>query len=82
MNNTIVAQITRTPAFVVAATDAGLSPEMMGVLDAEEGRAFAPEMAFIRKGDMQMYAVGFASVAGDSIETLQFTDSIMGGRNK
>ncbi len=47
-----------------------------GTSDARHGASFAPEMYFTHKSDKREYALGFASVAGDSLETLQFT----GGR--
>jgi hypothetical protein len=49
-----------------------LSPDMVGQLDAEEGRPFAPEVYFIRHRDKCLYAAGFASVRGHSYLTDPF----------
>ncbi len=48
-------------------------PRIFGQNDAQHGASFAPEMCWVRHADKVAYAVGFASVAGDSIETMQFT---------
>ncbi len=64
----------RQPDFLVAASDAGLSPYMLGVLDAERGELCVPEMYFTKRGQMCEYAEGYESVAGETVTTRQVLD--------
>lgn len=62
----------RQPQIVVAMNEAGLSAYQFGYLDAELGYPFAPEMYFVRQGDMLEYTEGFESVRGESEITRSF----------
>jgi hypothetical protein len=74
MNSNSISQVKP----VITAADL---PRIFGTQDARHGASFAPEMYFTHKSDKREYALGFASVAGDSIETLQFTGNTLGERN-
>lgn len=45
-------------------SEAGLSPYMLGALDAERGELCVPEMYFTKRGQMCEYAEGHESVKG------------------
>lgn len=62
----------QTPAYINAAIDAGLSPRMVGALDAERGDEACPEMYFLSRGQQCEYCEGYEEVAGPTLTTGQF----------
>lgn len=49
-----------------------LSAYMIGVLDAQDGEPFAPEMYYVWWGQMLEYTEGYESVAGEDEITASF----------
>lgn len=67
-----IAQTMSNEEFVVQIHDAGdaaefITPDMMGELDAAEGKLCLPEIYFVDRTRCALYAAGWASVNGPSL---------------
>lgn len=67
----------RQPSFVAAASDAGLTPFMLGALDAQRGELCVPEMYYTKRGQICEYAEGFESVKGRTMLSGQLLSGLV-----
>ena len=52
------------------------TPDEIGMWDARQGYAFAPESYYARRNDKALYALGFLSVQPDNVAALAYMRSV------
>ena len=48
-----------------------------GQRDAQEGQVFAPEAIFLQRAQQVEYSLGYESISGPTVATVQFTGSVI-----